>query len=333
MSPHRVLVTGGAGYIGSHTCLALQEAGLQPVVYDDLSLGHRWAVRFGPLVHGHLLDQELLQEALREHGIDAVIHFAASAYVGDSVRDPAFYYRNNLLTTLALMEAMRATGVSTLLFSSSCAVYGDPTRLPVDESHPTRPMSPYGQTKLDGENAIRWYAQAYGFRWAALRYFNAAGADPSGRLGEVHDPETRLVPRAIMAALGTLPPLEIFGTDYPTPDGTAIRDYIHVSDLADAHVCGLRHLLAGGEGGVLNLGTGRGYSVHEIVAAVETVSGRRVPSVLRPRREGDPAEVVADAGRATRSLGWKPTASGIESIVRTAWRWHSEFKLALPPGD
>src|SRR4051794_17832431 len=225
-----VLVTGGAGYIGSHTCKALAAAGYHPVSFDNLSLGHEWAVKWGPLVKADLLDAQTVQRALREHQIQAVIHFAASAYVGDSMRDPAWYYRNNVLTTLTLLDSMRAVGVKDIIFSSSCSVYGNPSRVPIDESHPTGPLSPYGQSKLDGENALRWYGQAYQMGWMALRYFNAAGADAAGDTGEDHEPETRLVPRAIMAAVGTAPPLEVFGTDYPTPDGTAIRDYIHVTD-------------------------------------------------------------------------------------------------------
>ncbi len=327
MRPDRVLVTGGAGYIGSHTCKALAQAGLQPVCYDNLSLGHRWAVKWGPLVEGNLLDTEGLVRAIRTHGVSAVVHFAASAYVGDSMRDPGAYYRNNLLTTLSLLDAMCTAGVGALLFSSSCAVYGNPQRLPVDEQHPTAPLSPYGQTKLDGENAIRWYGRAHGIEWAALRYFNAAGADPDGELGEVHEPETRLVPRAVMAALGQVPPLEVYGADYPTPDGTAVRDYVHVSDLASAHVLALQALRSGAADGVLNLGTGRGYSVLQVMQAVEAVSGRSVPHAMRPRREGDPAEVVADAARAQVLLKWQPVHSSLEEIVATAWRWHAEGKL------
>jgi UDP-glucose-4-epimerase GalE len=324
-----VLVTGGAGYIGSHTCKALARAGMRPVAFDNLSLGHRWAAKWGPLVQADLLDAEAVTRVLRDHYVQAVVHFAASAYVGDSMRDPGSYYRNNLLTTLSLLDAMRAAGVSTLLFSSSCAVYGNPVHLPVDEQHPTGPLSPYGQTKLDGENAIRWFGHAHGIKWTALRYFNAAGADAEGELGEVHEPETRLVPRAVMAALGQLPPLEVFGSDYVTPDGTAIRDYVHVSDLAHAHVLALNALSSGTASGVLNLGTGRGYSVLELMQAVEDVSGRRVPHAMRPRREGDPAEMVADAARAQTLLNWRPVHSGLDNIVGTAWRWHAEGKLNL----
>jgi UDP-arabinose 4-epimerase len=318
-----VLVTGGAGYIGSHTCKALAAAGFQPVAFDNLSLGHRWAVKWGPLVEADLLDRAAIEKALREHSITAVIHFAASAYVGDSMRDPAAYYRNNVLTTLTLLDAMRSASVKTIIFSSSCSVYGNPVRLPIDETHPTGPLSPYGQSKLDGENALRWYGQAYDIRWMALRYFNAAGADVAGDTGEDHDPETRLVPRAILAALGRVPPLQVFGDDYPTPDGTAIRDYVHVSDLAAAHVRALSALSRGADSQVLNLGTGRGYSVLEVLRAVESVVGKPVPHQLAPRREGDPARVVGDARRAATVLDWEARESSLEQIVETAARWHA----------
>ncbi len=318
-----VLVTGGAGYIGSHTCKALAAAGYRPVCLDNLTLGHRWAAQWGPLIEADLLDTDAVEKALREHHIEAVIHFAASAYVGDSMRDPAAYYRNNVLTTLALLDAMRTTDVKDIIFSSSCSVYGNPAQVPIDETQPTGPLSPYGQSKLDGENALRWYGQAYAMRWIALRYFNAAGADPDGQTGEDHSPETRLVPRAIMAALGTGPGLEIFGTDYPTPDGTAIRDYIHVSDLASAHVSALGALHAGTPSQVLNLGTGRGYSVRAVMSTVEAAVGRKVPHTIAPRRAGDPAEVVADARRAMTTLGWSPQHSSLETIVGTAARWHA----------
>lgn len=321
-SQQSVLVTGGAGYIGSHTCKVLAAAGYRPVAFDNLSLGHREAVKWGPLVEADLLDRAAIDAALREHDITAVIHFAASAYVGDSVRDPAAYYRNNVLTTLTLLDAMRAAGTRTIIFSSSCSVYGNPVRLPIDETHPTGPLSPYGQSKLDGENALRWYGQAYDIRWMALRYFNAAGADRAGDTGEDHDPETRLVPRAILAALGRGPALQVFGDDYATPDGTAIRDYVHVSDLAAAHVRALSALSGGAQSQFLNLGTGRGYSVFEVIRTVEAVVGKPVPYRLAPRREGDPASVVADAQRAASVLDWEARESKLEQIVETAANWH-----------
>jgi UDP-glucose-4-epimerase GalE len=318
-----VLVTGGAGYIGSHTCKALARHGIQPVALDNLSLGHRWAVRWGPLVEADLRDRWAIAEAVRRFDVQAVIHFAASAYVGDSVRDPAAYYQNNLVTTLNLLDAMRDSGLQHLIFSSSCSVYGNPVRLPIDETQACGPLSPYGQTKLDGENAIRWYGEAYGLRWAALRYFNAAGADSDGEIGEDHEPETRLVPRAILAAMGRGPALEIFGDDYGTVDGTAVRDYIHVSDLAEAHVRALQALGQGMKSQCINLGTGLGCSVREVIRAVEAVSGREVPRRVVARRQGDPEAVVADSRRARDVLGWQPVDSSIEQIAGTAWRWHS----------
>jgi UDP-arabinose 4-epimerase len=321
MTRRTVLVTGGAGYIGSHACKALAAAGYRPVAFDNLSLGHRWAVRWGPLIEADLLDETVLASALREYQVSAVIHFAASAYVADSVRDPAAYYENNVLTTLRLMEAMLNAGITNLIFSSSCSVYGNPTRIPIDETHPTNPLSPYGQTKLDCENALRWFGQAYGLRWIALRYFNAAGADPEGELGEDHEPETRLIPLAILAAMSKGPPLQIFGTDYDTEDGTAVRDYIHVSDLAEGHVLALKQLEAGVAAQIFNLGSGHGLSVRQITDAVTAIAGVPVPQQHAPRRAGDPARVVADAARARSILSWSPRYSSVETIVGTAWRW------------
>lgn len=318
-----VLVTGGAGYIGSHTAKALARAGFLPVVLDNLSTGHRWAVRWGALVEADLGDRAAVRAALEGYGVRAVIHFAAWAYVGESMRDPAGYFRNNVVHSLELLDAMRDAGVDVIVFSSSCATYGLPEVLPIPEDHPQRPVSPYGESKLVVERALQWYGQAYGLRWLALRYFNAAGADPEGELGEVHDPETHLIPRAILAALGQAGPLQVYGTDYPTPDGTAIRDYVHVADLAEAHVLGLRYLLDGGESTALNLGTGCGHSVREVVAAVERVGGRPVPLREAPRRPGDPPALVADARRARQVLGWQPRYSDLDAIVETAWRWHA----------
>jgi UDP-arabinose 4-epimerase len=325
-SAQKVLVTGGAGYIGSHTCKALAAAGFTPVAFDNLSLGHRSAVKWGPLVEADLLDRAAIDSALREQDISAVIHFAASAYVGDSVRDPSWYYRNNVLTTITLLDAMKAAGTRTIIFSSSCSVYGNPTRVPIDETHPTGPLSPYGQSKLDGENALRWYGQAYGIKWIALRYFNAAGADRAGDAGEDHEPETRLVPRAILAALGRGPALQVFGDDYSTPDGTAVRDYVHVSDLASAHVRALAALNRGTESQIVNLSTGRGYSVLEVLRAVEKVTGKPVPHQIAPRRDGDPAEVIGDARRAATVLDWEARESSLEQIVETAARWHERSR-------
>jgi len=322
MTHASVLVTGGAGYIGSHTCKALAAAGYRSIAFDNLSLGHRRAVRWGPLIEADLVDGAAITAALREHQVTAVIHFAASAYVADSMRDPAAYYQNNVLTTLKLLDAMLTAGIRNLIFSSSCSVYGNPTRTPIDETHPTAPLSPYAQTKLDCENALRWFGLAYGLQWIALRYFNAAGADPQGEIGEDHDPETRLVPRAILAAMAKGPPLQVFGSDYDTEDGTAIRDYIHVSDVAEAHVLALKRLEHGLTAQVLNLGTGRGLSVRQVVDAIAVVAGRPVPLQPAARRGGDPARVVADATRARSMLQWSPRYSSIETIVQTAWHWH-----------
>lgn len=319
-----VLVTGGAGYIGSHTCKALARAGYIPITYDSLEHGHRWAVRWGPLVVGDLADSDLLRRTLIEHGISAVMHFAGYCYVGESMSAPGKYFHNNASNTLLLLEAMRAANVLSIIFSSSCATYGVPVRLPIGEDNPQQPTSPYGESKLVVEKMLRWWEAAHGVRWIALRYFNAAGADLDGDIGEDHQPETHLIPLAIQAAMGNGRSLEVYGGDYPTRDGTAVRDYIHVADLADAHVSALRTLEAGGPSTAVNLGTGSGYSVREVIAMVETVSGRHLPQRLVPRRLGDPAELVADARRAAELLQWAPRHSSLRRIVESAWRWHSE---------
>jgi UDP-glucose-4-epimerase GalE len=318
-----ILVTGGAGYIGSHTCKALARAGCQPVVVDNLSRGFRHAVKWGPLEVLDLRDGVGLRALFGRYPIAAVVHFAAFAYVGESVRDPRLYFDNNVVATLSLLDAMLASNVRTIVFSSTCATYGDPVTLPIPETHPQAPINPYGDSKLFIEKVLRWYGSAEAMRWMALRYFNAAGADADGEIGEEHDPETHLVPLAIQAALGQRPGLEIFGTDYPTPDGTAIRDYVHVTDLADAHVRALRYLEAGGDSGAANLGTGRGYSVREVVQTVERVSGRPVPTAEVARRPGDPPALYAKADRARTLLGWQPQHSDIEAIVATAHAWHA----------
>jgi len=318
-----ILVTGGAGYVGSHACKALAAAGYRPVVYDDLSRGHAESVRWGPLVRGNLHDRARLVEAMRAHRVVSVMHFAAFAYVGESVGDPELYYRNNVGGTLALLDAMREAGVETIVFSSTCAIYGIPDRLPIREDAAKGPLNPYGDTKLTIERALHWYGGAYGLRHAALRYFNAAGADPEGEIGEDHDPETHLIPLVLRAALGRGEPLQVFGTDYPTPDGTAIRDYIHVMDLADAHVRALGHLAGGGASLALNLGTGSGHSVREVVAAVERIAGRPVPQREAPRRAGDPPQLVADAALAVVRLGWQPRFSDLDTIVGTALAWET----------
>jgi len=316
-----VLVTGGAGYIGSHTCKALARAGHVPVVYDSLVNGHRHAVKWGPFEHGDILDRARLDEVIARYAPDAVIHFAAHAYVGESVADPGKYYRNNLAGSLCLLEAMLSRGVRRIVFSSSCAIYGVPPAIPITEDMPPAPINPYGTTKLMVERMLADFQRAHGLEWIALRYFNAAGDDPDGETGEDHDPETRVVPLVLEAAAGRGGPFIILGTDYPTADGTCVRDFIHVSDLADAHVKALQALADGAPSGPLNLGTGRGYSVRDVVGAVERVTGRAVPVKEGPRREGDPAALVADARRAREVLGWTPQASDIDTIVRTAWTW------------
>ncbi len=453
-----ILVTGGAGYIGSHACKALRAAGHVPVAFDNLSMGHEWAVKWGPLVIGDLGDGERLRHVLREHHIDAVMHFAALAYVGESMADPRKYFHNNVAGTLSLLDAMLDCGVRNLVFSSSCATYGVPesaeqgaggrergaggrecrgmgvsgygsvgvsecrsigvkdsatplpgyadtqlrasvsalraTSSPISETTPQLPVNPYGDSKLICEKMIRWYGQAYGLRWVSLRYFNAAGADPDGEIGEVHDPETHLIPLVLQAAqtarsaserrnvtrqecrgIGVsacrrgeepmaspshapiprysptppprypdtpiLPyshtppaptPLRIFGTDYPTPDGTCIRDYIHVADLADAHVRALDYLATDGQSTALNLGTGNGHSVRDIIAMASQVAGTDIPCEEHPRRPGDPPTLVADAQLATRILAWQPRHSDLETIIRTAWQWHVGAGSLATPG-
>lgn len=318
MTAMSILVTGGAGYIGSHACKALAAEGFTPVALDSLVIGHADAVRWGPLVEADILDTEAVIEALKGHQVAAVMHFAAFAYVGESVTDPAKYYRNNVAGTLSLLDACRSEGVDKLVFSSSCATYGIPDGLPVSEKAPQRPISPYGRTKLIVEQILADYAQAYGLRYVALRYFNAAGADPDGEIGERHDPETHLVPLALLAAAGRAPALEVFGDDYDTLDGTCVRDYVHVSDLARAHVLALRHLVNGGGSFAANLGSGHGTSIGDVLAAIERVTGHSVPHVIRPRRAGDPPALYADPRLAKDRLGFTTELSDIDTIVRTA---------------
>jgi UDP-arabinose 4-epimerase len=319
----RVLVTGGAGYIGSHTVKALARNSLEPVVLDDLSNGHRQAVDGYTLIEGNMGDAALVRQTIQRHQIGAVLHFAASAYVGESVRDPRKCFDNNVANTLTMLGAMLDEGVKTIVFSSSCATYGSPSSLPIAEDAAQKPVNPYGWSKLMVEKILESFGRAYGLRWLALRYFNAAGADPDGQLGEKHEPETHLIPLLIEAALGIRGEVELLGTDYPTPDGTAIRDYVHVTDLAEAHVLGLNYLLGGGEPRALNLGTGVGLSVKQVVEAVGAAVGARVPLRHAPRREGDPAALVADARCAHAILGWDPRWSSIEIIAETARRWHA----------
>ena len=322
-----VLIVGGAGYIGSQTAKAVAAAGLEPIVFDNLVYGHEWAVKWGPLVRGDLADRPLLVDVMKRHRVDAVIHFAAYAYVGESVTNPRKYFGNNVAGSLNLLDAMLDAGVRDVVFSSTCATYGEPQRVPIAEDHPQSPVNPYGETKLAVEKMLHWYGQAYGIRYAALRYFNAAGADPDGEVGETHDPETHLIPLAIEAAVGA-GELAIFGTDYPTPDGTAIRDYIHVADLADAHLRALAKLRDGTPALRLNLGTGQGHSVRAVIAAVDRVTGKSVRTREVGRRAGDPPALVADARQAGAALGWKPRYPELDTIVEHAVRWRTHGKRA-----
>jgi UDP-arabinose 4-epimerase len=296
------------------------------VVYDNLSRGHRSAVRWGPFEEGDLLDQERLHGVLVEHRVQAVLHFAAFAWVGESMQSPEIYFRNNVGGTLSLLNAMRSAGVGRLVFSSTCSVYGSPEILPIDESNPTAPSNPYGESKLMVEKILGWEDVCHQLKWVALRYFNAAGCDAEGETGEAHYPETHLIPSLLEAAQGLRSACPIFGSDYPTPDGTCIRDYIHVTDLADAHVRALRYLESGGSSVAMNLGTGDGYSVNQILAAAEAATGRPIPVDRQPRRAGDPPRLVAAPRRAMETLGWKPTHSSLENILRTAWAWQQRAR-------
>ena len=324
----RVLVAGGAGYIGSHTCKALAQAGHEPIVLDNFATGHRWAVKWGRCYEWNLAGTELLPQLLEDERIEAVLHFAASLLVGESVQDPRKYFWNNVVNTLRLLDAMLEAQVKRIVFSSSAAVYGDPIKVPIPEDHPKAPVNPYGETKLAMERALQWYGQAYGLNWVALRYFNAAGADAAEGIGEDHDPETHLIPLVIKAARSERAHVEIFGTDYPTPDGTAIRDYVHVIDLAAAHVRALEYLAGGGGSRALNLGTGRGNSVREVIRAVNQVADRSVPFRESPRRTGDAPILVADPSQAATVLHWKPQRSDLLRIVADAWSWHSRATAA-----
>ncbi len=316
-----ILVIGGAGYVGSHAARILDRAGHDVWVYDSLCLGHRGAALPGKLVEGDLLDQDRLAAVLTEKKIEAVMHFAAFALVGESVEDPAKYYRNNVLGSINLLDAMRRAEVKKIVFSSTTATYGVPDRVPITEDEKQQPINPYGFTKLVIEHALADYAHAYGFGYAALRYFNAAGASPDGDLGEDHTPESHLIPIVLQVALGQREHITIFGDDYPTPDGTCIRDYIHVDDLGTAHLRALE-LLKPGEGLKLNLGTGQGKSVQQVLDACRRATGHPIPAKIGPRRPGDPPELVADSSRAKKLLHWEPKYTDIDAIVETAWRWH-----------
>ncbi|NOY40881.1 MAG: UDP-glucose 4-epimerase GalE [Planctomycetes bacterium] len=318
-----VLLTGGAGYVGSHAAWTMHRAGHDVWAYDNLCEGHRQAVPEGRLVVGDLMDRAKLEAALREHQIEAVMHFAAFANVGISVTNPAEYYQNNIVGTLSLLDAMRTANVNRIVFSSTCATYGTPEQVPITESEKQAPINPYGFTKLAIEHALADYAHAYDLGYAALRYFNASGASTESPIGEDHDPETHLIPLVLQVALGQRDHIKIFGNDYPTPDGTCIRDYIHVDDLATAHVAALEKLAPGSQL-KLNLGTGHGASVMQVVEACRQVTGHPIPIEIVGRREGDPAELVADATQANQTLNWQPKCTDIEAVVATAWQWHQK---------
>ena len=328
-----ILVTGGAGYIGSHTAKVLARAGANPIVLDNLSRGHRWAVRWGTFLHGDLADSAFLREVFARYSIDAVVHLAALAYVGESMEQPGMYFRNNTSGALNLLEAMRDANVRRIVFSSTCATYGHVSTVPITEEMPQRPVNPYGESKLMVERMLHWFGTAHGLQWVALRYFNAAGADPEGEIGELHSPETHLIPLAIAASAGEIPSIEVFGTDYPTPDGTCLRDYIHVMDLAEAHRLALEYLAAGGTSTAFNLGTGRPVSVRGVLEAVRQVSGKTVPARYGPRRAGDPPELVADPAKARRLLCWRPQYDDITALVSTAWDWYNGGLRRVPASE
>ena len=317
----RILVTGGAGYIGSHSVRLFLDRGHDVWVYDNLVFGHRKAVPADRLIVGDLAETARLDHALLTHRVEAVVHFAAFAYVGESVKDPAKYYQNNLANTLNLLECMRRNRVSRIVFSSTCATYGQPEKVPITEDEKQAPINPYGRGKLVVEWALEDYAHAYGLGYAALRYFNASGARPDGSIGEDHSPETHLIPLVLQAAMGQRPHIEVFGTDYPTPDGTCIRDYIHVDDLADAHLLALTQIEPG-KGLRYNVGTGRGYSVREVIHVAEEVTGKPVPVKYGERRAGDPPMLVAASEKIQRELGWRPHYTELRPIIETAWNWH-----------
>ena len=325
-SAQAILVTGGAGYIGSHTCKALAKAGYLPIVYDNLCFGHEWAVQWGPLERGDILDRDRLDQVIEKYQPRAVMHFAAFAYVGESITDPGKYYRNNVIGSLTLLEAMRDSGIKRIVFSSTCATYGTPEKLPIDESSPQHPINPYGASKLMVERMLSDFGTAHGLVWAALRYFNAAGADADCQIGEVHDPETHLIPLVLDAALSRRPNVTIFGSDYDTPDGTCIRDYIHVTDLAEAHVLALNSIQGERGSGAYNLGNERGFSVRQVIDAAERVTKLRIPFTLSERRAGDPSALVSSSLKARDLIGWRPKISELDEIVRTAWAWHQGYR-------
>ena len=319
----RVLVCGGAGYVGSHTVRQLHRAGYEVVVLDNLIKGHIKAIGRTAFIHASINDKAAVARVFVEHQINAVMHFADSSRVGECVASPDIYCRNDVVGTLNLLEAMRKTKVNYFIFSSTAAVYGEPMEIPITENHATVPRNPYGSSKLAVESLLQWFSQAYGLMYTSLRYFNAAGADPAGDLGEDHEPETHLIARVLNTALGPGPgpEIKIFGTDHPTPDGTCIRDYVHVNDLADAHILALERLVSGGDAGIYNLGSGSGFSVRKVITTAEKVVGRPVKVVEDHRRPGDPAVLVASSAKAAKELGWKPKYDNLEQIIGTAWKW------------
>jgi len=321
-----ILVTGGAGYIGAHCCRELAGRGFQPVAYDNLAKGHRQFVRWGDFFQGDINDRARLDECLAGAAIEAVMHFAAFIEVGESVADPSKYYANNLAGSLQLIRALVRHGIRHLVFSSSAAVYGNPQHVPIDENHPTHPVNPYGWTKRMVETMLADFERAYGLRWVALRYFNAAGADAAADIGEWHEPESHLIPRILDAVFDGRRPVQVYGTDYPTPDGSCIRDYIHVTDLARAHVLALEHLLAGGPSGAFNLGQGRGYSVMEVLRCAAEITAKQFPIQTGPRRPGDAPVLIASNQKARDVLGWVPEQSRLENIIASAWRWHRKMR-------
>ncbi|MDR3640516.1 MAG: UDP-glucose 4-epimerase GalE [Humidesulfovibrio sp.] len=327
----QILVTGGAGYIGAHTVKRLVQAGFETVVLDNLATGHRDFARFGDFIQGDVRDPAVLDSLFSSRTIDAVVHFAAASQVGESVRDPLFYYQNNVGGTITLLTAMRRHLVDTIVFSSTCAVYGPPFDGLLSENHPIAPLSPYARSKRMIEEILEDTARATGLKYIALRYFNAAGADPEAEVGERHMPETHLIPLVLQTALGQRGQLDILGDDYPTPDGTAIRDYVHVLDLADAHILALKHLRTGGDSGALNLGGGQGHSVLEVVTTAREVTGHSIPVRMAPRRAGDSTRLVGEAARARAELGWNPQYTDLHEIIATAWAWHQKEALTPSP--
>ncbi len=317
-----ILVVGGAGYIGSHMCKYLHKVGMTPIVLDNLSYGHRSAVKWGPFYEGNMDDPALLETIFSKHKIAAAMHFAAFCYVGESVTEPLKYYNNNITSTLGLLSAMNDNGVKNLIFSSTCATYGEPEYIPLTEDHPQNPINPYGRSKLMMEQILDDFDHAYNLKSVCLRYFNAAGADSEGELGEDHNPETHLIPLVLHTAMGTRDKLTVFGNDYPTEDGTCIRDYIHITDLAQAHYLSLQHLLKGGDSKKYNLGNGNGYSILELIETAKKVTGKEIPFDYVDRREGDPAKLIGTAQKVIDELGWKPEFDTLETIIQTAWEWH-----------